>query len=121
MKGGTTIMFRCPVCKSKDVRKRGFRKNSTGKKQKYQCFHCEKWFVRDDGFKRMRYKPEIISGDILLHVDRPYLFKVQYHLWQHEGIKVSRKTILLWERKYSVFLKSDKQTSYSNHQRKYSL
>ena len=108
MKGGTTIMFRCPVCKSKDVRKRGFRKNSTGKKQKYQCFHCEKWFVKDDGFKRMRYKPEIISRAIHMHIDGFSLFKVQYHLWQHDGIKVTRRTISQWEKKYSVFLKSHK-------------
>ena len=39
-------MFRCPVCKSKDVRKRGFRKNSTGKKQKYQCFNCKRYGLK---------------------------------------------------------------------------
>ena len=101
-------MFRCPVCKSKDVRKRGFRKNSTGKKQKYQCFHCEKWFVKDDGFKRMRHKPEIISRAIHMHIDGFSLFKVQCHLLQHDGVKVTRRTISQWTKKYSVFLKSHK-------------
>ena len=110
-------MFKCPVCKSDDARKRGFRNNSVGKKQKYQCFDCKKWFVKDDGFKRMRYKKEIITRAIHMHIDGFSLFKVQYHLWQHDGIKVSRKTILLWERKYSVFLKSDKQNK-TNNQRK---
>ena len=112
---------KCPFCKSKEVMKRGYRHNKTGKKQKYLCSNCKKWFVEDDGFKRMRFKKEIIVKAVHQHIDGFSLFKVQYHLWQHEGIKVSRKTILLWERKYSVFLKSDKQTSYSNHQRKYSL
>ncbi len=101
-------MLKCSFCKSKDVRKRGFRKNAISKKQKYQCFDCKKWFVQDDGFKRMRFKKEIIVKAIHQHIDGFSLFKVQNHLWQHEGIKVSRKTILLWKRKYSIFLKSDK-------------
>jgi transposase-like protein len=98
----------CPKCKSKNIWKRGFRRNRAGKKQKYHCKDCDTWFIDDDGFKRMRYKPEIISRAIHMHVDGFSLSKVQYHLWQHDGIKVSRKTILLWERKYSNFLKSDK-------------
>ena len=101
-------MFRCPVCKSKDVRKRGFRKNSTSKKQKYQCFHCEKWFVENDGFKRMRFKKEIIVKAVHQHIDGFSLFKVQYHLWQHEGVKVTRETINRWTKKYSIFLKYNK-------------
>ena len=74
----------------------------------YHCKDCDFWFIDDDGFKRMRFKKEIIAKAIHQHIDGFSLFKVQYHLWQHEGIKVSRKTILLWERKYSAFLKSDK-------------
>ena len=101
-------MLKCSNCKSKNVRKRGFRKNSLGKKQKYQCFNCKKWFVKDDGFKRMRYKPEIISRAIHMHIDGFSLFKVQYHLWQHDGIKVTRRTISKWTKKYSIFLKSAK-------------
>ena len=108
MKGGTTIMFRCSVCKSKNVRKRGFRKNSTSKKQKYQCLDCKKWFVENDGFKRMRFKKEIIVKAVHQHIDGFSLFKVQYHLWQHEGVKVTRETINRWTKKYSIFLKSDK-------------
>src|SRR3989344_322323 len=101
-------MFKCPVCKSKDVRKRGFRFTSVGKKQKYQCFNCKKWFIEDDGFKRMRFKKEIIVKAIHQHIDGFSLFKVQYHLWQHEGVKVTRETINRWTKKYSNFLKSDK-------------
>jgi len=111
----------CPECKSKNIWKRGFRFNKGNKKQKYHCKDCESWFVEDDGFKRMRFKKEIIVKAIHQHIDGFSLFKVQYHLWQHEGVKVSRKTILLWERKYSDFLKSDKQKSQANYQRKYPL
>jgi len=34
------------------------------------------------------------------------LSKVQNHLWQHDKVKVTRWTISLWIKKYSVFLKS---------------
>ena len=112
--------IKCPFCKSKKIIKRGYRHNKIGKKQKYLCADCEKWFVEDDGFKRMRFKKEIIVKAIHQHIDGFSLFKVQYHLWQHDGIKVSRKTILLWTKKYSIFLKSGKWNLAEN-KRKSSL
>ena len=102
------MKIKFPYCKSFNLLKQGFRINNHNKKQKFQCVECKKWFVENDGFKRMRFKKEIIIKAIHQHIDGFSLFKVQYHLWQHEGIKVSRKTILLWTKKYSVFLKSDK-------------
>ncbi|MEK6848313.1 MAG: hypothetical protein AABX65_01640 [Nanoarchaeota archaeon] len=115
------MKIKCFNCKSSNLLKQGFRINNNGKKQKYQCIDCKKWFVEDDGFKRMRFKKEIIAKAIHQHIDGFSLFKVQYHLWQHEGVKVSRKTILLWERKYSAFLKSDKRKSQANYKRQYPL
>ena len=87
------MKIKCPNCKSPNFLKQGFRINENGKKQKYQC---------------IEFKKEIIAKAIHQHIDGFSLFKVQYHLWQHEGIKVSRKTILLWTKKYSIFLKSNK-------------
>lgn len=95
----------CPNCKNKKLIKRGKRKNKISVKQRYMCSNCKKRFVKNDGFKRMRYKPEIISRAIHMHQDGLSLFQVQYHLWQHDGVKVSRWTIAKWEKKYSVFLK----------------
>ena len=101
------MKIKCPHCRSSNLLKQGFRINDNGKKQKYQCLNCKKWFVENDGFKRMRFKQEIIVKAVHQHVDGFSLFKVQYHLWQYEGIKVSRKTILQWTKKYSIFLKSN--------------
>jgi transposase-like protein len=112
------MIFKCPNCKSKDVRKRGFRFNKVGKKQKYQCFDCKKWFVEDDGFKRMRHNKKIIARAIHMHIDGFSLYKTQYHLWQHDGIKITRKTINDWTKKYSVFLKSDTSPSSAKNKRK---
>ncbi len=102
------MSIKCSKCKSKDVRKRGFRFNDSGKKQKYQCFNCKRWFVEDDGFKRMRHKKEDIVRAIHQHADGFSLSKTQNHLWQHDGVKVTRKTISDWSKKFSIFLKSDK-------------
>jgi putative transposase len=97
--------MKCLFCKSSKILKQGYRKNSTGKKQKYQCINCKKWFVKKDGFERMRHNKKIISRAIHMHNDGLSLFQVKNHLWQHDGVKVTRRTISEWTKKYSVFLK----------------
>ena len=96
---------KCPNCKSKEIIKRGFRYNKGNKKQKYLCSNCGKWFIEPDGFERMRYKREIIARAVHMHNDGFSLFKTQYHLYQHDGIKVTKRTISQWTKKYGVFLK----------------
>ena len=97
--------MKCPNCKSNDFVKRGKRYNKSGAKQLYLCNKCGSKFVKDNGFKRMRYKKEIITRAVHMHIDGFSLFKTQYHLWQHDGVKVTRKTISDWTKKYSIFLK----------------
>ena len=98
----------CIYCKSKDIVKNGSRYRKTRTKQSYFCNSCKKQFVEPDGFERMRNNPEIISRAIHLHADGFSLSKVQNHLWQPDGVKISRVAISLWSKKYSVFLKSGK-------------
>ena len=97
--------MKCLFCKSSKILKQGYRKNSTGIKQKFQCVKCKKWFVKKDGFERMRHNKKIIARAIHMHNDGLSLFQVKNHLWQHDGVKVTRKTISDWTKKYSVFLK----------------
>jgi len=104
-------MLKCLNCKSKNLMKRGFRYNKVRKKQKYLCRDCKKWFVEDDGFKRMRHKPKDIVRVISLRNDGLSLLRTQDHIWQHDGVKVTRRTISQWTKKYSSFLKSDKKES----------
>lgn len=112
------MKIKCPNCKNSNLLKQGFRITDLGKKQKYQCRDCKKWFVENDGFKRMRFKKEIIVKAVHQHIDGFSLFKVQYHLWQHEGVKVTRETINRWTKKYSIFLKSDTPESSAQIKRK---
>jgi len=97
---------KCQFCKKLSAVKQGYRKNKVGKKQKYQCLKCKKWFVEDDGFKRMKHKSKIITRAVHMHNDGLSLFQVQYHLYQYDNVKVSREAIRLWVKKYSIFLKS---------------
>ena len=100
--------MKCPKCKSNDVVKRGKRYNKSGKKQRFLCNKCSSIFIKKDGFERMRYKKKDIARAIHLHERGLSLADVKDHLWQHDGVKVTRKTISDWVKKYSVFLKSDK-------------
>lgn len=111
----------CPKCKKQNIFKQGFRYNEFGKKQKYQCKDCKKWFVKDDGFKGMRHKSEDIVRAVHQHIDGLSLSKTQNHLHQHDNVKVSRQTINEWTKKYSIFLKSGKLGSKSRYQRKYTF
>ena len=97
--------MRCPKCKSSKIVKRGKRYNKSGTKQLFICNRCELTFMRQDGFERMRHNKKIIARAIHLHNEGLSLFQVKDHLWQHDGIKVTRKTISDWHKKYSVFLK----------------
>src|SRR3989344_5384214 len=99
------------------ARTRHFLQSHWAKKKKYFCHDCKHWFVPDDGFKRMRHSPEIIARAVHQHVDGFSLFKTKYHLYQHDNVKVTRWTISLWTKKYSVFLKSNKSRSKTKAQR----
>ncbi len=115
------MVMECPNCKSKNIAKKGFRKNISIKKQKYQCKECNAWFINRDGFERMRHKPKIIARAIQQHIDGMSLSKVKNHLWQHDNVKMSRQGINNWIQKYSVFLKSDTSTSKTDNKRKNTL
>lgn len=102
----------CELCKCKHTAKKGFRYNRIGKKQKYYCHGCKSWFIEDDGFKRMRFRPKIITRAIHQYEDGLSLSKVQNHLNQHDNTKVTRWTILKWVKRYSdLFKKNSSQIS----------
>ena len=105
------VEFSCPKCKSLEIVKRGKRYNQSSEKQLYICNKCNRTFVQPDGFERMRHKPKDIVRAIHLHNNGLSLFYTKDHLWQHDGVKVTKRTISQWTKKFGVFLKSDKETS----------
>ena len=98
-------MVACELCGSKNAVKKGFRHNASGKKQKFFCHDCEKWFVHDDGFKRMRVNPKHVVRALHEYADGASLKKVREHLLQHDSVKVTRWAIRKWVVKYSHLLK----------------
>ena len=109
---------RCIFCKSTSIVKNGQRKRNVRIKQSFLCKSCGKQFVEPDGFERMRHKKEDIVRAVHMHIDGLSLFKTQTHLWQHDGIQVTRWTISQWTKKYSSFLKSPASKSKTKAQRK---
>jgi len=105
------MVQKCIFCKSFSTVKNGLRKRKIRTKQSFLCVSCKKQFVEPDGFERMRYKPKDIARAVHMHNDGFSLFQVQYHLWQHDGVKVSRETIRSWCKRFGIFLKSDKKSS----------
>ena len=105
------IMMICEHCGSESVVKKGFRHNASGSKQKFLCHDCKKWFVHDDGFKRMRIKPAHIVRALHEYGDGASLKKVKEHLRQHDNVKVSRWAIRKWVVKYSYLLKKTSMDS----------
>ena len=100
--------MKCPYCKSENISKRGKRFNKSGTKQLYLCNKCKRKFVEQNGFERMRHNKKHIVRAVHMHNEGLSLFQVKDHLWQHDGVKVSRETVREWCDKYSLFLKSDK-------------
>ena len=102
----------CEFCKSKNIVRAGFRYNTSGKKQRHKCNKCDGLFVVDDGFKKMKHKPEIIAEACSCYKRGMSLKDAKEHLIEYRDTNVSRKTILMWIRKYSRILKkfADKQT-----------
>ena len=110
------MVRKCIFCKSSSLVKNGVRKRKVRSKQSFLCLSCRKQFVEPDGFERMRYRPKDIARAVHMHNDGMSLFDVQNHLWQHDGVKVSREAIRSWCKKFGVFLKSDKKTGKAKTQ-----
>ena len=98
-------MVICELCNSKNAVRKGFRHNASGKKQKFFCHDCKKWFIHDDGFKRMRTVPKHIARALHEYGDGASLKKVKEHLAQHDCVKISRWAIRKWVVKYPKLIK----------------
>lgn len=91
----------CPYCKSNDTIKKGLRINKLGNKQTMWCNSCKRRYTFNDGFWKMKNKPEIIEDALSCHKKGMSLKKIEDHLSEYWEIDISSKTILMWIRKYS--------------------
>jgi len=66
--------------------------------------------VNREGFENFRHSPEVITAALDLRAKGLSLADVVDHLDQHHRVKVSRTTILDWQKKFGKKLKSFTQT-----------
>ena len=90
----------CEYCKSKDIYIVQLRKNLNLKKPIYKCLSCKKRFTPNDGFRKFRHPPAVIETALELLKQDSSLAQVAYHLNQNFRVKISRKTILDWKKKF---------------------
>jgi len=100
----------CPYCKKNAAIKRGVKKNKSGWIPRYSCTECRKWFVDRKGFEKFRHSPEVITAALDLRAKGLSLSDVVDHLDQHHKVKVTRKTVLDWQKKFGGKIKSFTQT-----------
>jgi len=99
-------MVECIFCKkSNNIVKSGFRYNQTGKKQKYLCKSCNRLFVPNDGFWKMKTKPELIAEAISCKKRGMSYKEVSDHFKEYDKAKRCPTTIFNWVNKYGSKLK----------------
>jgi len=95
----------CPNCNSKNIVKRGKRKTENrGLMQRYGCQDCNKRFVIDEGFFRMRNHPKKITCAIDLFYRGVSTRKVQEHFKAFYPHNSSNMSIYRWVVKYSKMI-----------------
>jgi len=95
----------CPNCQSEKIIKRGKRKTENrGLIQRYGCQDCNRRFVIDDGFFKMKNTPQKVTLCLDLFYRGVSTRKVQEHLQAFYPHNSSHKTIYKWIVKYSKMI-----------------
>ncbi len=97
---------RCVYCGSIEIVRNGSRKNDYENKQRFKCKTCNRTFIIDSCFRRLRGNPKTITLVLDLYFKGISLRKIQDHLQQFYGIKVSYKTIYNWIIRFTGLLKN---------------
>ena len=92
----------CRFCRGKDIKKDGKRKTQNrGSIQRYKCKKCNKRFVVDDGFFRMRNSEKKITLCLDLFFKGISTRKIEEHLQSFYPQNSSWVTVYSWIIKYS--------------------
>lgn len=94
----------CPICNGENIIKRGKRKTSFGKVQRYSCKDCNHRFIIDKGFSRMKHDPKAITLTLDLYFKGISLRKICDHLKQFYNLNVNPTTPMRWIKKYLKLL-----------------
>ena len=90
----------CIFCFCTDTYFIQYRKNISGPKSIYKCRACKRRFTPNDGFKKFRYSPVVIKSALDLLKRGASLGKVVNYLNHSFRLRVTRKTIFDWKKKF---------------------
>lgn len=95
----------CPNCNSINIIKRGKRKTENrGLIQRYGCLYCNKRFIENDGFFKMKNAPQKVTLCLDLFYRGISTRKVQEHLQAFYPHNSSNVSIYKWIIKYSKMI-----------------
>jgi len=86
----------CKFCGSPDVIKYGTKNG----KQNYFCKHCQRKFVNNGEFQRLKFSPQLITLTLDLYFKGVSLRKIADHVKQFYSLDVSYGTIYNWIERY---------------------
>ena len=96
----------CPQCHILRIVKRAIRRNQRGLTQIYWCKACNRRFVVDLGFSRMKASPQIITASLDLYFKGVCLRKIADHVKQFYNVKVNYSTVLRWIQRYTELMEN---------------
>ena len=100
------MSIKCIFCKnSVEIVKAGFRYNQSGKKQRYKCNKCKSLFVPNDGFWKMKHKPEVIAEAISCRKRGMQYNQVSKHFREYDKASICPATAYNWVKKYGKVLR----------------
>ena len=108
-------MISCIFCKkSIGITKEGFRYNKNGKKQRHRCHTCNRVFVPDDGFWKMKHSPEIIAEALSCKKRGMPYEEVSKHFHEYNKADISAVTVFNWVKKYGDLFDKFKKSKFQN-------
>lgn len=96
---GSTVQSKpacCPLCDSREIIKRGVRKNSLRHLQVYFCKECSRYFVPLQGLRGVKYPPRLIARALCLHNLGDSQARAARTLWSEHHVAVPHRTISHW-------------------------
>lgn len=98
----------CRFCDSENVLKQGLRRNKHGVVQRFKCKSCgRKFTLCENGFRKMEYKPEIVTLALDLYFKGLSYRDIVDHLRQFYKIEVTHPTIINWVKRFVKLVKSN--------------
>lgn len=92
----------CRACGGRDFVQNGVRRCLRGTVQRFKCKGCGRRFVVDDGFARLKCRPDVVSAVFDLHASGAHLRGIQRHMKQHwrgadgKPVSLSLGTVTNW-------------------------